>query len=584
MRIRGARAGEAAGLTGLVMRSKAHWGYDAAFLDACRAELAIEADDVVARRIVVAEDPESGEVFAVASLEGQPPVGELGLLFVEPRMIRRGVGRTLYADVLARARDLGFQRLTIDSDPYAEPFYRALGATPGGPAASPLVRLVAEPVPLEGWVRAWTGGRRAVHVGNVAEFQGQFTRGEPTEATRRASAHYACLAAFASPYPAALVLPGAVPGGWIDLVSRQLAWAEVEVYDGLGTGREGLGSAVLARPALVRHLRGLGLPFVPWGHTARSAELSGERLPPDALRYESKQAANALFRQAAPGHPGIAVPDQWAVATRRAAARLVAARARSGAASVVKTEHGAGGSGTRVVTSVRALPGALRRLPRGPVLVEEYISGGAAPHDLTYDGLVDADGAVHDVGAAVMDVSGTAYLGATVGPGAVPEEAAAIALPFGRAVGRALAAAGYRGWYDVDFVTAPGGRLAPTEVNLRLTGPSAAFMVKARLDETRGGDHLVRAVDYVPLGARLPEQELTAFLGELVERCAPSGAVLVPAIPTAAFDPAPYLGVLLAARTAERLDAAEALVRGAGRDLGGMFGTRAVAGADSVTP
>jgi hypothetical protein len=40
-------------------------------------------------------------------------------------------------------------------------------------------------------------------------------------------------------------------------------------------------------------------------------------------------------------------------------------------------------------------------------------------------------------------------------------------------------------------VTGPEGRLAPAEINLRLTGPSAAFMVKLRLDETRGGDHVV---------------------------------------------------------------------------------------------
>jgi hypothetical protein len=35
--------------------------------------------------------------------------------------------------------------------------------------------------------------------------------------------------------------------------------------------------------------------------------------------------------------------------------------------------------------------------------------------------------------------------------------------------GSALAADSYRGWFDVDFVTDPSGRLAPLEINLRLT-------------------------------------------------------------------------------------------------------------------
>ncbi|MGW6745331.1 GNAT family N-acetyltransferase [Streptomyces sp. NPDC055025] len=613
VRIRAARPDEARALSGLVLRSKAHWGYDEAFMAACRTELAISAADMTARRMMVAEDERSGAALGVASLEGKAPDGTLGLLFVEPRAFGRGIGRTLYAHVLDAARDEGIERLTIDSDPHAVGFYRALGARPVPGGAQPLSRLRVDVPPRASWARAWTGGRRTVQLGNVAEFQAQFMSpsGRPEtvrrpevfrrpevshwpEASRRASAHYSCLAALGSPYPAAVVLPGTVPEGWLELLSRQLAWESVELYDGLGTGPAGLTAEILDRPALVRYLRGLGLPFVPWGRTGATGELSGEPLPPGALRYESKRAASVLFHELAAAHPGIVVPDQWPVATRRAAARRILARARSGAGSVVKTEHGVGGSGTHVVTSVWRLLPVLRALPRGPLLVEEFLSAGpdAVPRDLTYDGLVDTAGEVHDVGAARMDVAGTAYQGASVGPGAVPDGAAAVALRFGHDVGLRLAASGYRGWYDVDFVTAPADRpapsrsappdglaparlaavrLAPTEINLRLTGPSVAFVVKARLDETRGGDHLVRSLDRVPLGARLPDGELITWLTGLTADCARTGAVLVPSIPTAAFDPAPFLGVLLAARTAERLDAAEALVRTAGADLGRLF-------------
>ncbi|MER8071905.1 GNAT family N-acetyltransferase [Streptomyces sp. NPDC094034] len=611
MRIREARPGEARALSALVLRSKAYWGYDEAFLAACRAELTISASEMTERRLVVAEDAMSGEALGVASLEGPAPNGALGLLFVEPRVIGRGIGRALFAHVLDTARALGFERLTIDSDPHAVDFYRALGARPvrGGGA---LPRLLVEPPPRRAWVRAWTRGRRTVQLGNVGEFQAQF--GELTPLARRASGHYSCLAVLSGPHPAAVVLPETVPPGWVELLCRQLAWESVEVYDGLDAAAQateaaratdaapaeaapaddappaGLTAAILARPALTRRLRGLGLPFVPWGHTEPSGELSGEPLPPGALRHESKSAANALFQRLAPAHPAITVPVQRTAAGRREAARLLLARIRSGDGGVVKTEHGVGGSGTHVVRSVRALLPVLRALPRGPLLVEDYLTDGRAcprsasgrdgtspelpgdvPRDLTYDGLVDTAGTVHDVGAARMDVADTVYRGASVGPGAVPEQAASVALRFGHAVGLELAASGYRGWYDVDFVTATEGRLAPTEINLRLTGPSVAFMVKARLDETRGGDHLVRSLDHVPLGARLPDTELIGWLEELTGRCAGIGAVLVPSIPTAAFDPAPFVGVLLGARAPDCLDAAEALVRGAAQDLGRIF-------------
>jgi hypothetical protein len=53
--IRSARATEADILTDLALRSKAHWGYDADFLEACRDELTVAAHEVARRRTTVAE-------------------------------------------------------------------------------------------------------------------------------------------------------------------------------------------------------------------------------------------------------------------------------------------------------------------------------------------------------------------------------------------------------------------------------------------------------------------------------------------------------------------------------------------------
>ncbi|MFE9561700.1 GNAT family N-acetyltransferase [Streptomyces sp. NPDC006487] len=616
--LRAARPDEAGALTGLVMRSKAHWGYGAEFLAACAPELRIGAGDEVRRRIVVAEAAAAGAagarsgdgpnaVLGLASLEGEPPFGRLGLLFVEPAAIGGGVGRLLYRDVLRRAAGLGFRRLLIDADPHAAGFYRAMGAVASGPEPGPgpgpdagpdagpgapggLVRFEVAPVPLAEWARAWTGGGAAVHVGNVAEYNAQFADAS-LDREQRAAHHYACLAAFYSPRPAALVLPRPVPPGWISLLGRQLDWpAGVEVYDGLAERDRDLSDAVRSRPALAARLTGAGAgagagtgaaPLVPWGLTAPFARLTRRPWRPDELRYESKSAAHGLFGGilAEGGHPAITLPAQWRADTRRAAVRLLASRTKAGESTVLKSEHGVGGSGTTVMTPerVRGAGGAravVRALPRGPLLVEEYVRGPAdpaEPRDLTYDGFVDARGRVHEVGGAVMDVADGGYRGATVGPGVLPGWAEEPLLAFGRAVGRELSAAGYRGWFDVDFVSDGAGRLAPTETNLRLTGPSVAFVVAARLDELRGAGHFVRIADRVDLGARLPEAAFGELCERLSRRCAGIGAVFLPAIPTGAFEAAPWMGALVAATGRELLDAAERLVRAEALSVGAMF-------------
>ncbi|MEV6573933.1 GNAT family N-acetyltransferase [Streptomyces sp. NPDC051577] len=590
-KLRAARADEAGELSALVLRSKAYWGYDAGFLAGCAEELRVRADEVGTRRIVVAEDAD-GTVRGLASLEGDAagPTSRLGLLFVDPAVIGRGVGRLLYRDVLRRAVALGARRLLIDSDPHAAGFYRAMGAVPGPGAPRGLVRFEVAPVPLADWARAWTGGGPSVHVGNVAEFNAQF--GDPSlDREQRAAHHYACLAAFYGPRPAALVLPLAVSPGWARLVGRQLEWGEVEVYDALAQTGPGLSDAVRSRPALAARLTQGAPVLVPWGLTEPFGRLSGRPWRARDLRYESKSAAHALFGRilAAGGHPGIRLPGQWRAAGRRQAVRLLSARVARGESSVLKSEHGVGGSGTTYASPerVRAAGGVrtlVRGLPRGPLLVEEYVSGPAGadgPGDLTYDGFVDGAGRVHTVGGAVMDVVDGGYRGATVGPGVVPAAARGPLSRFGAAVGRELAEAGYRGWFDVDFVVDGAGLLAPTETNLRLTGPSAAFMVAARLDALRGAGHLVRIVDRVELGARLPVAQADELCADLARGCAALGAVFVPAIPTGAGDPAPWLGVLVAAHGREALDAAEALVRAEARGIGKALGLDAPDGPPS---
>lgn len=132
--LRPANVGEVGSLTELALRSKGYWGYGPAFLEACRDELTLHPRELEARRVVVADS--GGEPVGFYSLEGQPPEGELGYLFVEPSAIGHGIGGQLWVHMCDTARKLGFRQIRIESDPGARPFYESRGADLVGTVAS----------------------------------------------------------------------------------------------------------------------------------------------------------------------------------------------------------------------------------------------------------------------------------------------------------------------------------------------------------------------------------------------------------------------------------------------------------------
>ncbi|MEZ5822178.1 MAG: GNAT family N-acetyltransferase [Xanthobacteraceae bacterium] len=122
-------------LSELCMRSKAVWGYDAAFMEACRRELSFDVSDLASSQVAVAARGGSllGVVQVRMTAEGE---ADLAKLFVEPAELRRGVGQALFAWARDVARGLGAVRMTIEADPEAAPFYRRLGARDAGLAPS----------------------------------------------------------------------------------------------------------------------------------------------------------------------------------------------------------------------------------------------------------------------------------------------------------------------------------------------------------------------------------------------------------------------------------------------------------------
>ncbi len=123
-------------LSELCLRSKAVWGYDQAFLDSCRAELTIRAEELTLSRLCVAED--DGAIVGVAQVAVNDYTANLQKLFVEPAAIGLGVGRLLFDWAMRSARELGARRLMIEADPGAAGFYKKMEAVECGsvPSAS----------------------------------------------------------------------------------------------------------------------------------------------------------------------------------------------------------------------------------------------------------------------------------------------------------------------------------------------------------------------------------------------------------------------------------------------------------------
>ena len=132
--IRPAEPEEAEALTALTLRSKAHWGYDAEFMDAVRAELTLTRATIAEQEVFVLE--EHGVIAGFYALILHEHEAELSMLFIDPPAIGRGFGRVLFEHAAREARALGATEMMIDSDPFAEAFYLALGAERIGEAPS----------------------------------------------------------------------------------------------------------------------------------------------------------------------------------------------------------------------------------------------------------------------------------------------------------------------------------------------------------------------------------------------------------------------------------------------------------------
>jgi GNAT superfamily N-acetyltransferase len=125
--VRRAIAADATPLTALALRSKAHWGYDKAFMAACREELTVSAEAIVSAEVWVCEDAD-GVLAGFFDLRREDDVAEVYDLFVDPKAMGHGVGRMLWAKLEELAHQMAACTIGIDADPHAVGYYERMGA------------------------------------------------------------------------------------------------------------------------------------------------------------------------------------------------------------------------------------------------------------------------------------------------------------------------------------------------------------------------------------------------------------------------------------------------------------------------
>lgn len=126
-RIRPARPGEEEALSRLCLKSKAYWGYDAAFIAAVSPYLKVTDTAIAAGHVTVAEAGD-GTLLGVCQIDPDGGGGTLELLFIAPDAIGSGIGRALFDHAAGQLRALGHTAMTILADPYSEQAYLHMGA------------------------------------------------------------------------------------------------------------------------------------------------------------------------------------------------------------------------------------------------------------------------------------------------------------------------------------------------------------------------------------------------------------------------------------------------------------------------
>jgi len=124
--IRGAVHADLEALRGVFRRASLSNQGDRNHLLAHPEHLLLADKGVTEGRTRVAVEPDAGIVGFASWLMRNGAI-EVEDLFVDPDWVRRGIGRELVIDIVALAREQGFDRIEVTANPHAQSFYERTG-------------------------------------------------------------------------------------------------------------------------------------------------------------------------------------------------------------------------------------------------------------------------------------------------------------------------------------------------------------------------------------------------------------------------------------------------------------------------
>lgn len=143
-----ARSNQAETLTNIAFAAKRHWGYPEQWIQHWSAVLTITPEFIQRNETYVAFLDHQPVGFAAISLKEEK--ASLEHLWVLPEHMGKGIGTSLFSQVLCRCKELDARFLEIESDPHAQGFYEHRGAkkvgevvgkVDGHPRALPLLEM-----------------------------------------------------------------------------------------------------------------------------------------------------------------------------------------------------------------------------------------------------------------------------------------------------------------------------------------------------------------------------------------------------------------------------------------------------------
>ena len=118
-------------LTGIAVRSEAHWGYDSAFMDAFMDIYKVTEGFIAQNPTFLVEENASTLGFYALVPEKTSLFLEyiyLEYMYIEPSLIGKGLGRVLWDHMTAYCRQRKFTEIHLVCGPQPKAFYLKMGA------------------------------------------------------------------------------------------------------------------------------------------------------------------------------------------------------------------------------------------------------------------------------------------------------------------------------------------------------------------------------------------------------------------------------------------------------------------------